>query len=219
MAGPYRLYSWRNSYSMTAQAALEELGLCYELLWTRIHVPLAQKDPGFLAANPSGRVPTLLTPDGPLYESGAILVYLAERHPEAGLMPPPGDPTRRLFWQWHFYLVSSFQPEELVLDDPGIYLQDHPDCLARLKAEAMDRLRLVWRSLDNALAEGGPYLLGARYSTCDIAFALQALWPSSHPPEGLGAFPAARQCLRRVLARPAIKRVLDSHDVADQARL
>ena len=95
MEGPYRLYSWRNSYSMTAQAALEELGLSYELLWTRIHVPLPEKDPDFLAANPNGRVPTLLTPDGPLYESGAILVYLAERHPDAGLMPPPGDPMRR----------------------------------------------------------------------------------------------------------------------------
>ncbi len=71
----YTLYSWRNSYSMTAQVGLEELGLDYELIWTTIHIPHGEKDPAFVAANPNGRVPTLLTPDGPLYETAAILVY------------------------------------------------------------------------------------------------------------------------------------------------
>ena len=56
----YKLYSWKNSYSMTAQVALEEVGADYELLWTTIHIPMDEKDPAFLSANPNGRVPTLL---------------------------------------------------------------------------------------------------------------------------------------------------------------
>ena len=51
----FKLYSYPNSYSMTAQVALEEVGADYELVWTTIHIPLSEKDPALLAANPNGR--------------------------------------------------------------------------------------------------------------------------------------------------------------------
>ncbi len=197
---------------MTAQVVLEELKLPYELKWVTIHIPIEEKDPEFLAANPNGRVPTLITPDGPLYETGAILVYLAERHPEAGLMPAMTDPRRRLYWQWHFYLISSFQTDELIQDNPSIYLPDDTAGQAVLKRESMNRLRMTWRVLDEGAAEG-PYLLGDLYTTCDISFALQALWPECQPPEGLSCYPQARRCLKSVLDRPAVGRVLAAHQV------
>ncbi len=215
-APPYTLFCWRNSYAMTAQVMLEELGLEHDLRWITIHIPMEQKDPAFLKANPNGRVPTLLTPEGPIYETGAILVYLAERHPEAGLMPAIGDPRRRHYWQWHFYLVSTFQPEELILEDASVYLPGDETGQAHLKQVSVERMRGIWRVLDDAVADG-PYLLGELYTTCDISFAMQALWPSSHPPEGLGAYPNAVRCLRTVLQRPAVQRVLTIHDVLGQA--
>lgn len=214
----YTLYSWKNSYSMTAQVALEEVGADYELAWTTIHIPMEDKDSAFLAANPNGRVPTLLTEDGAIYESGAILVYLAERHPEAGLMPALDDPRRRLYWQWHFYLVSSFQPEELIQDDPSVYLPGDPEAQAALKGHSMDRLRLIWRVLDEA-AQEGPYLLGELFTTCDISFALQALWPDCQPPEGLANYPNARRCLKAVLDRDSTRHVLAVHGVEHQAEV
>jgi glutathione S-transferase len=214
----YSLYSWRNSYSMTAQAGLEELGLDYELKWTTIHIPLTDKDPGLVAANPNGRVPTLITPDGPLYETGAILVYLAERHPEGGLMPALDDPRRRLYWQWHFYLVSTFQPEELVQDSPDRYFPEGSPEQAALMAKSMDWLRFIWGVLDEALAEG-PYFLGDLYTTCDISFALQALWRECQPPEGLARYPNAQRSLATVLARPAVRKVLRMHRVEHLAEV
>lgn len=212
----FKLYSYPNSYSMTAQVALEEVGADYELIWTTIHIPLAEKDPALLAANPNGRVPTLLTPEGPLYESGAILVHLAERFPQAGLMPAPEDPRRPLYWQWHFYLVSSFQPEEMIQDDASVYLPGDPAAQQALKAHSMERLRGLWRVLDEAASEG-PFLLGEQLTTCDISFAMQALWPDCQPPEGLGAYPRARRCLKAVLDRPSARRVLKDHEVEHQA--
>jgi glutathione S-transferase len=123
----YKLYSAENSYSMTAQVILEELGLEYELISVAIHIPMEDKNKEWLSYNPNGRVPTLVSADGALYETAAILVSLAENHPEAGLMPPLGDPKRPYYWQWHFYLMSTMQPEELILDSPDYYLDDEKD--------------------------------------------------------------------------------------------
>ena len=63
------------------------------------------KQPAFLAANPNGKVPTLIDErdDGErlmMFQSGGILLYLADRHPEAALAPPPGSRGRRLCYQW-----------------------------------------------------------------------------------------------------------------------
>jgi glutathione S-transferase len=204
------LFSYQNSYSMTAQVALEEIGLEYELRWTKIHIPNADKSVDLMDANPNGRVPTLLTPEGPIYETAAILVHMAEQNPQCGLIPDISAPERRLFWQWHFYLVSTFMPEELIQDDPSVYLPDNEPGQRELALVSMDRLLNIWTVLDRGIA--GPYILGDQYTTCDISFAMQALWPSCQPPEGLKSYPNAHACLKRILDRPAVREVLRQHD-------
>lgn len=213
---PYKLFCTRESYAMTAHVMLEELGLDYEPIWSDLSLPPAQRDPTLLAANPHGRVPTLITPEGPIFETGAILVYLAERFPGAGLMPDPGDPSRRLFWQWHFYLATFFQREAFIQSVPALFLPEA--ARDELLTVSMERLRGVWQVLDQATG-AGPYLLGERYSTCDISFALQALWEECQPPEGLDAYPNARRCLMAVLDRPACRAVLRAHDAERLARI
>lgn len=69
-----------------------------------------QKSPGYLALNPAGVVPTLLIDGAPMSEVGAILVYLADTHPDAGFAPAPGDPRRRAHYQWMFHLANVVQP-------------------------------------------------------------------------------------------------------------
>ena len=204
------LFTSRDSYAMTAQVLLEELGLEYELRWTKIHIPITEKSADLIEANPNGRVPTVLTPEGPIYETAAILIYVAERHPECGLIPAATDPQRRLFWQWHFYLVSTFMPEELIQSQAYVYLPNNEQAQTELRLESMNRLRDIWSVLDQGIQ--GPFFLGDQYSTCDISFAMQALWPECQPPEGLGGYPNALDCLRRILARPAVQEVLRQHD-------
>lgn len=205
----YTLYSWKNSYSMTAQVGLEELGLDYQLNWTTIHIPMNEKSADFIQANPNGRVPTLITPDGSIYEADAILIYLAERHPVSDLMPTISSPLRRLFWQWHFYLTNTFQPEEQIQSDASVYLPDNKSGQNQLKQVSMDRLRHIWSVLNDGIM--GPYFLGEQYTTCDISFAMQAHWPECQPPEGLSNYPKARECLKRILDRSAVQKVLGVH--------
>ena len=109
----------RNSYAMTTHLALEELGLDYDVTWFNVHK--AEEFPAeFLQLNPNARVPLLITPDGPVYESAATMMYLSEKH-GGRFMPAIGDPKRGQYLQWMFYLMSSFQPEVLIQFHPERY--------------------------------------------------------------------------------------------------
>ena len=97
----YRLYWDRGSANMAPHAILCEIGAAFELV--RVDTSAgAQRDPAYLALNPNARVPTLVHGDRVIYESAAIVLSLCERHPEAGLMPLPGEPDRHAFLQWLF---------------------------------------------------------------------------------------------------------------------
>ena len=206
----YTLYSHRNSYAMTAQVMLEELGLAYETVVFNVHVE-SERPAAFLKANPNGRVPTLITPDGPIYESAAILVYLAERHGGDRFVPAVGDPRRRLFWQWQFYLMSTLQPEVLIQFHPERYFPSDETSRDKLLRASTEWLEQIWRVLDDGLADG-PHFLGDLYTTCDISFAMQALWRENQPSD-LASYPNAARNLRTVLARPAVQTVLKIHTV------
>ena len=100
---PLRLY-WRpGSAAMAPHAALAEIGVAYELV--RVERDEAQSDPGYLALNPLGVVPTLVDGDVVLNESAAILLYLADRFPEARLAPPE----RAQFYRWLVFMTNTLQ--------------------------------------------------------------------------------------------------------------
>ena len=88
---PYRLHYAPDNASLIVRLALEELGRPYETVLVDRRAK-AQRSPAYLALNPAGRIPTLETPDGPISETGAILLWLADRH--GALAPAAGDPAR-----------------------------------------------------------------------------------------------------------------------------
>src|SRR5689334_4619956 len=97
---PYILYGDRRSGSCAVEMALAEIGAPFTLR----DVPLDgdhQLAAAYRRINPMGRVPTLLLPDGTVMtESLAILLTLADRHPEAALLPPPSDTDRARALRW-----------------------------------------------------------------------------------------------------------------------
>ena len=121
--GGYKLYwdSW--TASMAPQMLLELAGLPYR----PIRVSLAeneQRRPAYLALNPAGKVPTLVTPEGEtLAEAAAICLWLAERH-DLDLAPPPGDPDRATFLRWLLYLTDTIQPNYRRLYHTATYSDD-----------------------------------------------------------------------------------------------
>ena len=116
----YTLYYSPGTASMVVHLALLEIGAPHELRLVDFDAN-AQHDPDYLKLNPRGVVPTLVIDGRPLSESAALLMVLAERHPEAKLAPAPGTPEHEAWQQWIVYLSNTlmstyrfwFYPSEL----------------------------------------------------------------------------------------------------------
>ncbi len=152
-----RLYWAPNTRSMRVLWMLEETGAPYE----RVLVDLkagAQHRPEYHAINPMEKVPALQDGAACVAESGAIIAYLAEKFPEAGLAPPIGAPTRGRFLQWLFFsgacvegaIAEKFTKAEM------------PEHIAGFGS--FDR---VFNVLEEVLSST-PYLLGEKFSAADV---------------------------------------------------
>ncbi len=89
---------------------LEEIGQPYERIHVDIRTGDNKDDPGFRAASPMGKVPAISDGEVKLWDSGAICLYLADKHPDAGLTVPADDPKRYEFIQWLMYTNAVIEP-------------------------------------------------------------------------------------------------------------
>lgn len=188
-----------NGYKISI--ALEELGLPYEVHIVDIRVG-EQFKPEFLAISPNNRIPALVDPNGPagpiaLFESGAILLYLAERY--GGLLPP--DPAGRyLAIQWLMWQMGGLGP---MLGQAHHFRQYAPTPVPYAIDRYTNEAHRLYRVMDTRLAEAD-YLAGS-YSIADIA-----CWPWIRPyklqGQDLAEFPNLQRWFAAIAARPAVKR-------------
>jgi len=196
----YRLYWDRGSANMAPHALLREIGAPFEL--ARIDVSRGEnRNPAYLALNPNGRVPTLIDGSRVMYESAAICLYLCERHPEAGLMPAPGEPDRHLFLKWLFYFTNTLQ-EELQHWWHGDNYTDLETSRHDMKIVAERRLAIIFARLDSMLEGNGPHILGRRFSAVDVFFVMLCRWTRQMERPAL-AYPHVKRLVEIVTARPA----------------
>lgn len=187
--------------------ALEELGVPYRV----VPVNLArqeQKQPAFLALNPNGRIPVIVDPDGPdgepvsVFESGAILLYLAEKY--SGLMPEsPRERLRAL--EYLFFQIGGVGP---MFGQAGWFMRQ-PERVAA----GIDRYQAESRRLTGVLEarlQQAPWLAGSIFSVADIAH-FGWLRVADYAGVRLEEFPAVRDWVSRILARPAVQRGLGAH--------
>lgn len=203
----YTLYISRNSAGMGAQAALEDLGAPFET----IKLDLTQPRPAaYLCLNPTGRVPTLVERDGTLeravvFQSAAILLYLGDRHPDAGLLGPSGSPQRARAYQWMWFMAEQLQPAYLMHFHPDNYTADAAG-MAGVDRKASALIDAAWALIDGAIEEG-PYFHGATPGVCDYYLLTFALWhKAGHPP--LARHARLARTLRALAARPAVRRMM-----------
>lgn len=196
---------------------LEECGLDYVLN----HVAVFKQEqfrPEFLALNPLGKVPVLEDPrlGTPLAESGAILLYLAERE---GRFLPTAQPARAEVMQWVMLQMANYGPMLGQLNHFRLVLASgtHPYAEARYAAAA----EKLYRLLDERLATN-EWITGGDYSIADMAM---APWANYLEPHGFdaSAHPNLVRWRAAVHARPAVQRALArSHEgfteVADRTR-
>lgn len=168
MADHYILYSAAGSGGVAVEAALALIGAPYEVVEAPTYDPDQQADGDrVLAANPLRQVPALLTPGGEaLTESTAILIWLAEQHPEAGLAPAAGDPARGAFLRWMVFVSSAIYAHYWLKDDPSRLVAD-PALHADVDRRIQDRISECWAVMEAGLTPG-PYLLGDQLTVLDL---------------------------------------------------
>lgn len=165
-----KLYGAAGSGSVAVEAALTLLGEPFEVLeaatWEQ---PEARER--VAAANPMRQVPALVLPDGEVMtESAAILIDLADRHPEARLAPPIGDPRRRQFLRWMVYVSSAIYSLHWIKPDVsriGAPASAAPDVVDAIH----DRIAFCWSVMNEDL-DPAPYLLGRELTVLDLYVAV-----------------------------------------------
>ena len=202
----YVLYGGPYTRALIVEMVLAEGEIAYELREVDI-VGREHGTPWFLAINPAGSVPALITPEGEtLHETPAINLYLAERHGLTQLAPRVDEPERGAFLNGLFYLTGELEPAMKRYYYPHRFVlraDDAPAMKARSLAAAMKRLNVVERRLRDA----GPYYLGDRFSLIDLTM---AFWAANIEPSGaLEPCPAVRRCMALVMDRPKLRAKFD----------
>jgi glutathione S-transferase len=213
------LHHYPGNASMAPHIALRELGVPFELKLVN-RLQQQHKSPAYLKLNPNGLIPVLVDDGQVLYETAAILLHLADRHPQARLAPPVGSFERAHFYKWLVWLTNTLQvtlihyfyPERLV--DEG-----DEAAAAQVKRAAQRKAGTLLAQLDAEFdRHGGPWLLGADYSVADPMAFMLGRWTRGF--QG-GEAPPARQWphlgpyLQRMLARPAVQAVLAAEGLAE----
>jgi GST-like protein len=208
-----QLYSLPTPNGVKVSIMLEETGLPYEPHL----IDIGQDEtwtPEYLSLNPNGKIPAIIDPDGPegkpfaLFESGAILVYLADK---TGLMLPPDTAGRYETLQWVFFQMAAIGP---MFGQLGFFHRfagrDYEDKrpLERYRAESQRLLGVLESRLT-----GRSWIMGDVYTIADIATLgwvrnLIGFYEARDlvDYDSLRAVPA---WLERGLARPAVQRGLD----------
>jgi glutathione S-transferase len=208
----YTLY-WNNgSASITAHMALEESGAPYTLKFVDMDKGEHQT-PEYLKINPNGKVPTLAI-DGKrsMFETCAIALYLADRHPASGLAPAMDDPARAPYLQWMVHLTNSIQPLYMLYYYPERHTAN-PAHVEEIKAKASESIAAAWERVDKALGVSGPYMAGDRFSAADLPVVMLTGWQQARP-DVLDKNKNIRRLVELVSARPAIARVLKKNQAA-----
>lgn len=206
----YILYGDLGSGSAPVEMALAEAGQAVESR----EVPLEgdhQLQAEYRAINPMGRLPTLVLPGGTvLTESLACLLAVADLHPEARLLPPPGDIRRAVATRWMALLAGEFYPHVTRRDYPDRFAAEVSDIRDRAQQLGRDTLRVIEDHAGLTGDAASPFLLGATFSVADIYLAVLSRWMDGRAwtPANL---PRIEALTRAVAARPAIAPLWEKH--------
>ena len=210
----YKLYWSPGSAAMAPMAILNAINVPHELIKLDDE-KREQKSADYMRLNPHGRVPTLIY-DGEkvMYEAAAICLYLADKHPECGLVPALRTPARAHCYKWLIWctntlqamLMHYFYPERMV--DDG----DHA-ARTQVQRHAEARIGPMLDGLDAQVgSHDGDWLLASGYSVADAYAFMLCRWTRGFP-RPARSLPHLGPYLARMLARPAVQRTLAAEEL------
>ena len=207
-----KLYYYPGNASMCVHVLLRELNVPFELVLVD-RTTNAQRAPEYLQLNPNGTIPVLVDGDLVLHETAAILLHLADTHPDARLSAALGTAERALMYKWLFWLSNTLQATIITFVYPERQLEVADEALiAQVKRQAQRRVGAQLELLDAQLrTSGGPWLLGETFSALDPLAFMLCRWTRNFDPAIAAPArvrPAIEPYLERMLSRPSVQRVI-----------
>ena len=167
----YVLHYYPDTASLAPRMVLAELGVQHRCqLIDRAAGVL--NSPAYRAMQPLGLIPAMETPDGPIFETAAILLYLADRHP--GLAPAPDAADRGDFLKWLFFTSTNVHTTLLQLFYPE--RTAGPDCVPQVLDQALPKMKLYLSLLDKAAEPNPGWLSQDRPTVLGYYIAMQLHW-------------------------------------------
>ena len=206
MTQPIDLYYWPTPNGWKITIFLEEVNLPYNV----VPVDIAagdQYEPEFLKISPNNKMPAIIDPEGPdgapitLFESGAILIYLADKT-ERFFPQTPRE--RYVVLQWLMFQMGHVGP---MLGQAHHFRQYAPEKIPYAVERYTNEAARLYRVIDRRLAET-TFIAGDEYTIADMAI---FPWLRSHENQGqsLDDYPSLKRWYEGMEARPAIRRALD----------
>lgn len=202
-----KLYYAPNTVSLAPHIALEEAGADYEI--ERLDFANEdQKKAGYLALNPKARVPALVTDDGVLSETPALLLYIAQRFPEAGLAPLDDHFALARAQAFNCYLCATAHVAHAHLRRGSRWADDEA-AIAAMAAKVPNSVGEIFALIEAEMI-AGPWVLGEAYSICDPYLFTLTRWLPGDSVER-SDFPKIDAHFQAMMERGAVRQVLTHH--------
>ncbi|WP_424830966.1 glutathione S-transferase family protein [Ruegeria sp.] len=211
MDSPYRLHYAPDNASLVIRLVLEEMGLPYETVLVDRRRN-EQDSVAYRALNPNGLIPVLETPEGPIFETAAILLWLADRH---GQMAPGADsPDRAAFLKWLFFASNTLHADLRILFYAKKYID--PAQAETLRAGMRTRLRQHLKLMDTEAQRAPAWLSPDHPSVLGYYLACMLRWMALYPAGSdrswfqLPDTPHLRGLVMRLETRPATRAAIQA---------
>lgn len=202
-----KLYYAKGTAALPVHIALEEAGADYEVQLLDFGAKDHQQ-PEYLAINPKGRVPALVTDDGILTETPALLAYIGQRFAAANLIPQGQFDFARA-QELNLYLCSTVHVAHAHRMRSARW-SDDPAAHISMQAKVAQNMTECAAMIENTYLRG-PWVMGDQYTVCDPYLLLVARWMKGDGVDE-SAFPKIREHRARMEARPAVQAVLKLHE-------
>ena len=199
-----KFYYAPHTCALASHIALEQAGADYET----VRVDFAtngQRTPEYLAINPKGRVPALVTDRGVLTETPAILMFVCQSYPQARLAPLDDVFALAQVQSFNSYLCSTVHVAH-AHRMRGYRWADDPAAIAEMQRKAPQAVSECFALIENEMLKG-PWVMGAAYSMCDPYLYTISGWLESDGVD-IAKFPKAHDHFKRMNERAAVKKAV-----------
>ena len=199
-----KFYYAPHTCALASHIALEQAGADYETVRVDF-TTAAQRQPEYLAINPKGRVPSLITDRGILTETPAILVFICQSYPKAGLAPLDDPFALAQVQSFNSYLCSTVHVAH-AHRMRGHRWADDPAAIAEMKRKVPQSVGECFALIEREMIKG-PWVMGQTYGICDMYLFTVAQWLEADGVD-LAKLPKVVEHRRRVSELPAVRKVL-----------